>query len=197
MCGAFLLSAVAGISGCIGTHSENSRLKAEIERQKGALHAKDAEIAKINNELGPFRNLAVQEFNKADAQSMKRLAETMATLRKDYTASLDTLNSNRAEIEELRLKLRPKPLDERLRAFLDSVDPKILVGLKSGTSRAQGDMAITKVAELEALCAEPGAQKYITLKKLGGQKFMSDGTITTGVELSFGVDLIPQASRNP
>jgi hypothetical protein len=82
------IAAIAGIGGCVETHSENGRLKSKVH---------DFEM-----EVLPFRNLAVQEFHKADAESMKKLAELMITLRKDYAANLDTLNSNRLEIEQVK-----------------------------------------------------------------------------------------------
>ena len=86
--GASFLAAIAAIAGCIGTHSENSRLKTKVH---------DLEM-----EVMPFRNLAVQDFKKADSESMRKLAVSMTTLRNDYAANLDTLNSNRLEIEQLR-----------------------------------------------------------------------------------------------
>ena len=65
---------ITSIAGWISASSENSRLKREVH---------DLEL-----ELIPFRNLAVQQFNKADTESLKKLAESMATLQKDYSEQL-------------------------------------------------------------------------------------------------------------
>jgi hypothetical protein len=81
------LGLLGSITGWITTSVENSRLKAKVH---------DLEI-----EVQPFRNLAVQEFKKADAQTMKQLAEAMTRFHADYTNQLDTINTLRKHIEEL------------------------------------------------------------------------------------------------
>ncbi len=82
------IALIASIAGWISASSENSRLKREVH---------DLEL-----ELIPFRNLAVQQFNKADAQSLKKLAESMAALQKDYSEQLKKTEGLQAEIEQLR-----------------------------------------------------------------------------------------------
>jgi len=82
------IALIASIAGWISASSENSRLKREVH---------DLEL-----ELIPFRNLAVQQFNKADTESLKKLAESMATLQKDYSEQLRKTESLQAEIEQLR-----------------------------------------------------------------------------------------------
>ena len=76
------------IGGCISIYSENSSLKTKVH---------DLEL-----EVLPFRNLAVQQFNRADAESMKRLAESMTTLHRDYSNQLETVNNLRQQIDQLR-----------------------------------------------------------------------------------------------
>jgi|ERR1041385_4749959 hypothetical protein len=189
VCGAFLLSAIAGIGGCIGTHSENSRLRSEVDKHKTAVVAKDAEISRLSIELTPFRSLAVQEFNRADTESMRKLAEAMTTLRKDYASSLETLNSNRVEIEQLRVQLRPKPFPQRLLACLDSIDPRIKQGLSVGTNRFKGVLKPYQLTELQKLAAEGDAAKYISLKTESALAFMQDGT-GTPVEFILNPELL-------
>ena len=189
VCGAFLLSAIAGVGGCIGTHSENSRLRSETDRQKIALVSKDAEISRLNIELTPFRSLAVQEFNRADAENMRKLAETMTTLRKDYASSLETLNSNRVELEQLKLRLRPKPFPQRLLACLDSIDPRIKQGLSAGTNRFKGVLKTYQLTELQKLATEADAGKYMSLKTESALAFMEDGT-GTPVEFVLNPELL-------
>lgn len=86
--GTAFIAVLTAIGGCISVYSENSRLKAKVH---------DLEM-----EVLPFRNLAVQQFNKADAESLQKLAESMATLHRDYSAQLDTINSLRLQIEQLK-----------------------------------------------------------------------------------------------
>jgi hypothetical protein len=81
------------------TSVENSRLKGKVH---------DLEI-----EVQPFRNLAVQEFNKADARTMKQLAELMTRFHADYTNQLNTIDTLRKHIEELEneaAKNKPRTL---------------------------------------------------------------------------------------
>jgi len=76
------------IGGCVSVYSENSRLKSKVH---------DLEL-----EVLPFRNLAVQQFNKADADSLKKLAESMAALHKSYSNELEKVNALRSQVEELK-----------------------------------------------------------------------------------------------
>jgi len=87
------IALLVSIAGCIGVYSENSRLRTKVHE--------------LEQEIGPFRNLAVQEFRSADAASLSKLAELMSTLRADYATELNTLNALRAEIEQLK-KASPK-----------------------------------------------------------------------------------------
>jgi hypothetical protein len=83
-----LIALITAIGGCISIYSENSRLKTKVH---------DLEL-----EVLPFRNLAVQQFNAADAESLKKLAESMTTLHNDYSNQLETINNLRDQIEQLR-----------------------------------------------------------------------------------------------
>ena len=83
-----VIALITSIGGCISVYSEISRLKAKVH---------DLEL-----EVLPFRNLAVQQFNKADAESLKKLAESMTTLHHDYSNQLETINDLRSQIEQLR-----------------------------------------------------------------------------------------------
>jgi hypothetical protein len=82
------IALITAIGGCISVYSENSRLRTKVH---------DLELEAL-----PFRNLAVQQFNKADAESLRKLAESMATLHKDYSTQLETINALRMQIEQLR-----------------------------------------------------------------------------------------------
>ena len=83
-----MVTAAVTIVGWLNSSSENSGLKSKVH---------DLEM-----EVLPFRNLAVQQFNKADAESLKRLAETMTTLHRDYSMQIETINALRGQIDQLR-----------------------------------------------------------------------------------------------
>ena len=85
--GTLIVTAIVTFIGWLGSSSENSRLKEKVH---------DLEL-----EVLPFRNLAVQEFRKSDAESMRRLAELMAKLHKAYTNQIDTINALRNQVEQL------------------------------------------------------------------------------------------------
>jgi hypothetical protein len=77
------------------------------------------------------------------------------------TALLKDATNRLADIES---KTRPKPIDEKLRIWLDELDPTILIRLRNGT----GHIAIrilrdSRADELERLCAEPGADQYVRI----------------------------------
>jgi hypothetical protein len=98
---ALIAAAVAllgAIGGCVTAYFDNSHLKAKVH---------DLEM-----EVLPFRNLAVQQFNRADANSLKLLAESMKTLHQEYSSQLETINDLRMQIERLK-----KSNDEAQRSF--------------------------------------------------------------------------------
>jgi hypothetical protein len=146
---AALIGATVGVlvsfGGCVGVYSENSRLRAKVHD--------------LEQEIAPFRNLAVQEFRNADASSLKKLADLMATLRADYSTQLTTVNALRAEIAGLR----PKPLPEQLLALLKEIDPAIRSHLSAGRNvDISGYIKQSQKDTLDKLFADPGCSKYIT-----------------------------------
>jgi hypothetical protein len=66
------------------------------------MSSKKERIHDLELELLPFRNLAVQQFNNADAASLKKLAESMAILHKDYSNQLHTIDNLRDQIDQIR-----------------------------------------------------------------------------------------------
>src|ERR1035438_4976002 len=79
---------VLAIGGFVFQHfhyaNENSRLKQDND-------TKTAKIQELEFELTPFRTLSVQKFNKADAESLKELANLMVSLQKDYSQQINTM----------------------------------------------------------------------------------------------------------
>lgn len=70
-------------------------------------------IHDLEQELAPFRNLAVQELGSANAESMRKLVALMSGLRTDYTNALHTINVLRGEIEQLKTDM---PVRRRISA---------------------------------------------------------------------------------
>jgi hypothetical protein len=89
---AVVLALAGAIGGCIKTASENSRLETDVS-------SKTAKIQDLEFEITPFRTLAVEKFNKADADSLKRLAETMTALERDYTQQLHTIGLLQSQLD--------------------------------------------------------------------------------------------------
>jgi len=99
-----LIALITAIGGYISVHIENSQLKAKVH---------DLEL-----EVLPFRNLAVQQFNTADAASMKKLAEAMTALGSDYSNQLETINNLRQQIERLRKAKEARTVSKNARDAL-------------------------------------------------------------------------------
>jgi hypothetical protein len=100
-----------------------------------------------------------------------------------YSRRMDELSSaeiatQRLRVAELELKSRPKPYDERLKAFCDSVDGKILQGLRNGTTRFDRWLFQDQLGELRKLAGEPEASQYIRLEYPGLVKPMDRGMAT-------------------
>lgn len=89
------VAVVVAVFGWISVYSENSKLKSQVSGLNSKVHD-------LEQEVQPFRNLSVQEFNKSDAASMKKLAEMMSTLRDDYSVASSNVTALRSEIEQLK-----------------------------------------------------------------------------------------------
>jgi hypothetical protein len=119
------ISLFTAIGGCIGAHSENSRLKDKVHD--------------LEQELLPFRNLAVQEFNRADAESMKKLAASMSALRTDYSEQLKRTEALQIEIEHLRTNtVELRTLIPKRRVINDEGAKRILTKLQLAEPRTVG-----------------------------------------------------------
>jgi hypothetical protein len=79
---------VLALGSCLGVFVENSRLRTKVHE--------------MELELLPFRNLAVQEFNKADAQAMTRLAESMRDLKLQNGKELEQVDRLLKEVDRLK-----------------------------------------------------------------------------------------------
>ncbi len=100
----------------VGTLNENSRLKREAT-------SKTARIQELELELTPFRTLAVATYSKADADALRRLAETMTALQRDYAEALNTVTSLQRQLASLQTKMAPRSLaPEQQRSLQDRLE---------------------------------------------------------------------------
>ena len=101
------------------------KLKEAVSRLQRETSDKTARIQELEIELTPFRTLAIKEYSRSDAETLRRLAETMVGLRKDYSEALATVTSLQTELESLQAKMAPRSLtleqqsslQDRLKAF--------------------------------------------------------------------------------
>ncbi len=69
------------------------------------------------------------------------------------------LNNTKNELE----KIKPRPLSERMRNILNSIDSKIIPALKSGRTGFEGGVSSSQFNELQKVSKEPGASRYINI----------------------------------
>ena len=129
---------------------------ADLATARRQVDQKTARIQELEIELTPFRTLAIEKFNKADAETLKALAATMASLQRDYTESLTKISSQQVQIETLRAKTLPRSLTADQRT-------KILQGLRTapkGVVSVTADYTDTEAndyaRQIERLLTEAG-----------------------------------------
>lgn len=86
------------------------------------------------------------------------------------------LKDAKSKITELENKLKPKPLDERIRNLLDQIDTRILGNLKRGRTEFTIDMLQEQFTLLQHLCSENKSSNYIML-----EQYVNDGVGTRPV----------------
>src|SRR5436190_14990140 len=69
------LSTIAGFWQWSRHAKENSALKQDLDKAA-------AKVQELEFELTPFRTLALEKFSRADAETLKKLAEQMTSLQK-------------------------------------------------------------------------------------------------------------------
>jgi gas vesicle protein len=116
---AMVSGAVLLIVTAITIWHQRSELKKENKRLMISNDDKTAEIQRLETLLIPFRTLAIEKYSKADADTMKRLGETMMELQKDYSDALQTITSLQEQITSTRneaeaAKLTASKLEEKL-----------------------------------------------------------------------------------
>ncbi len=108
----------------------------------------------------------------------------------------DSKLSHRLTALQLVAQSTPKPLDERLRAFFDSVDPIILNALKHGIANIDANLNSLQTVELRNFGKEPGVGRYITsvTPKFSGMTPMGEMNTVT---LNLSTNLIKSPPPQP
>ena len=75
---------------------------AKIDELKNEVGLKSARIQELETQLTPFKTIAFDRFSKADAEALKRLAETIISLQNDYSNQFATIESLRVQLERVR-----------------------------------------------------------------------------------------------
>jgi len=97
---------------------------------------------------------------------------------------------------------KPKPLDERLRIFLDGVDTNILASLKAnppnGLLKVTGNLNEGNLEQLQKFCTEPNASNFITLLPVPNNIYIGAGGMPpgtwTGVAFNVSTNLLKESS---
>jgi len=125
--------------------------------------------------------------NHADTSKAKVDLQERALLENKIQTANEALNRTKNELE----KMRPRPLAERMRGLLISIDPKIIPSLTTGNTNFNGGITSTQFNDLQKISKEPGANKYLTISpdvKMGIG--MGPEGVTYGVKFTLNPQLI-------
>ena len=167
---AALVGAIAVITTALLQHiwfaKENGDLKSQIT-------TKNSRIQELEIELLPFRTLAIQKFDKADADTMKSLADTMATLQSEYSKAVLKIADQQNQIEALRMKTSPRAITPEQKISL----------LQLFQDAPKGEVSVTAdLADTEARMYARQIEDLLKEAKYDVPGFTQSGRIT----LSFG-----------
>jgi hypothetical protein len=101
-------------------------------------------------------------------------------------------NAQADRIAELEEKTKPIPLNVRIVTFLDSLDPRIVEGVKNGIYMSGGAVSPYQLTELQKLATEDKEQMYMILKTEPSIGFGEAG-MSYNVELMLKPALIADA----
>ncbi len=125
--------------------------------------------------------------NHTDTAKTKADLENRALLESKIQSANAELIHTKNELE----KIRPKPLAERMRGILISIDPKIIPSLKAGNTNFNGGITSSQFNELQKIAKEPGANKYITISPDVNMGIgMGPEGVTYGVKFTLNPQLI-------
>ena len=140
--------------------------------------------------------------NHADLAKTKPDTEQRTLLENKIQTANNELSLTQKELETTKTKLtnriteaeeaaKPRPLPERLRSLLLSIDPKIIPALKQGNTKFSGGITATQFKDLQKIAKESDAKKYIIVNpdvKIGIG--MGPEGVTYGVDFTLNPQLI-------
>lgn len=104
---------------------------------------------------------------KADLENRILLENKIQTANDELTRTKNELENTRTKlnerITEAETAAKPRPLLERLRILLESIDSKIIPALKAGNTNFSGGITATQFHDLQKISKEPDASKYLTI----------------------------------
>jgi hypothetical protein len=123
----------------------------------------------VAQSIPPSQPAIKLDVTDVDARSkLEAATKRIETLESELTAARENAKQARDAALNAEIATRPKPFAERLRACLESIDPRITQQLMGKPSLlVNGRLDFRKVQELQKLAAEPGAEQFITIKANG------------------------------
>jgi hypothetical protein len=88
----------------------------------------------------------------------------------------------------------PKPFDERLREFLDRMDPGALTALRNGTDHFTGRIGTKHFMEFSQLCSEMGASNFINAIDLGTNTLKTSSNVLHSIDFILNRDLLRKSN---
>ena len=158
-------------------------------RLSGSLSMQTERANKFSDALATKPPQATFTVNGVDSEARSELEEQTKELNNAKTQLADTreeLDAQKALVKHLE-ESQPAPLFDRLRASLDSIDPKIIPAIKAGTTEI--DLSVlpwSTTKQLEDMSKEPGADKLFSFSKTAVSEATMGGDIIGG---SFSVKL--------
>jgi len=158
----------------------------EIKRQKERLEAALGLIAAVFFIVAIAACWRILILNKSERVESDRRTNAMSN---DLIAANQAVTKAQKAAREAQNASQPKPLDERLRICLDRIDKTLLVTLKTksinGRLSVSGKIRQSDEDELERICSEPDASKFITALSPGASYISSAGLPGAWIEVSF------------
>lgn len=101
-------------------------------------------------------------------EQLKEANQKIQNLETQLTQAQKEAKDAREMALRAEIATQPKPIKERLRACLDSIDLRITEALKTQRVTFSGDVDFHKVEELEKLATEPDASQYLKITRISG-----------------------------
>jgi hypothetical protein len=118
---------------------------------------------KFTMRLSELQNLKDIESKKQSEYQTAQITNLNAELTQTKDELKNTKSTLDDRITEAEEAAKPRPLPERLRSLLATIDPKIIPALTAGNTNFNGGITATQFNDLQKISKEPGANKYITI----------------------------------